>query len=123
MKGKFKMGDIVVISAVLLLAVILFIGIYIPKSGKPLCLNAKYNGKSEVYSLQEDSEFEIKSNGYTLKVEIKNGSARVISCDCPDNTCVNTGSISNAGQVIACVPARVTLTLEGEEEGYDFVAG
>lgn len=34
--------------------------------------------------------------------------------DCPDQLCVRTGKLTRAGQSAVCLPARVTVTLEGQ---------
>lgn len=123
MKDRFKIGDITVISAVLISAIILFLFMYIPVSDKATMLIVRNNDRETNYSLNKDKSIKIESRGYTLKIEITSGSVSVISSDCPDNTCVHTGSISQNGQIIACVPAGVTLTLSGEEADHDFIAG
>ena len=45
-------------------------------------------------------------------VEISGGTVRVVDSPCPDKICVAAGSISRAGQFIACLPNRVSITLE-----------
>ena len=49
-------------------------------------------------------------------VEIRGGTVRVLDSPCPDRTCVASGAISRTGQFIACLPNRVTVTLEGRDE-------
>ncbi|MGE5542463.1 MAG: NusG domain II-containing protein [Bacillota bacterium] len=44
--------------------------------------------------------------------EVSGGRVRMISSDCPDKVCVKTGWISQAGQVIVCLPNRVILKVE-----------
>ncbi|MGE5483782.1 MAG: NusG domain II-containing protein [Ignavibacteriales bacterium] len=44
--------------------------------------------------------------------EISGGRVRMISSDCPDKVCVKMGWISQAGQVIVCLPNRVILKVE-----------
>ncbi|MCI8496886.1 MAG: NusG domain II-containing protein [Clostridiales bacterium] len=35
------------------------------------------------------------------------------TADCPDQLCVRTGKLTRAGQSAVCLPARVSVTLEG----------
>lgn len=60
-------------------------------------------------------------------VEVDRGRIRVTEADCPDKICAQTGWIERPGQVIACVPHGLTITVEreGEEafDGPDAVAG
>ena len=64
-----------------------------------------------------------ESRGYTLTVAVENGAVRVSESDCPNQDCVHSGAISRAGQSIVCLPARVTVTLEGAASDYDLIAG
>ena len=123
MKGRIKLGDIIVISVVLIAVLILSIVLFLPGKSRADMLVITNGQTVTEYPLNKDSKFEISGNDYTLIVEIKNGSAFVKKADCPDNTCVHTGKISKNGQMIACVPAGITLGVSGKEEGYDFVAG
>jgi hypothetical protein len=49
-------------------------------------------------------------------VEISGGTVRVVDSPCPDKICVAAGAISRTGQFIACLPNRVSVTLEGQDE-------
>ncbi|MGN0572060.1 MAG: NusG domain II-containing protein [Candidatus Fimenecus sp.] len=40
-----------------------------------------------------------------------------LSADCPDKVCVNTGTLSHAGEVAACVPTGTVVTVKGESRG------
>ena len=64
-----------------------------------------------------------ESRGYTLAVAVENGAVRVSESDCPNQDCVHSGAISRAGQSIVCLPARVSVTLEGAASDYDLIAG
>jgi hypothetical protein len=49
-------------------------------------------------------------------VAISGGTVRVLDSPCPDKTCVAAGPISRTGQFIACLPNRVSVSLEGRHE-------
>ena len=124
MKQRMKAGDLVIISSVIMLALAVFFAFYIPSlTQSAAILEISCNNEKTSYPLTEDRELTLEAKGYTLKVRIKDGCAYVESADCPDRICVNTGKINRTGQLIACVPAGVTLRVLGEEDGYDFVAG
>jgi hypothetical protein len=48
-------------------------------------------------------------------IEIRDGTVRVVDSPCPDRICVAAGPISRTGQFIACLPNRVSVTLEGQD--------
>ncbi|HHY91473.1 MAG TPA: NusG domain II-containing protein [Clostridiales bacterium] len=49
-------------------------------------------------------------------VEIGEGKVRIVEADCPDQVCVRTGWISNSGQTVVCLPHKLVVEIEGEEE-------
>jgi hypothetical protein len=52
-----------------------------------------------------------------VKLEIGEGSARVVSSTCPNRLCVKTGKVGRAHQEIVCVPAHLLVVIEGAAEG------
>ena len=78
---------------------------------------------SQRYSLAEDREWMLESNGITLQLSIRDGRACVRASDCPDHVCVQSGWIGRAGETVLCAPAGVMLTVKGGEGDVDFVAG
>lgn len=52
---------------------------------------------------------------------IEDGSVYVKSASCRGNDCVDTGPISREGQVIACLPHKLLITISGKEDGPDVI--
>lgn len=48
-----------------------------------------------------------------VKLEIGEGSVRVLSSPCPNRLCVKTGKVGHAHQEIVCVPAHLLVVIEG----------
>lgn len=71
-------------------------------------------GGQTVVSLSEDADYRIDGAVSDLTVRVDHGSVSVVESDCPDQTCVRTGRVSAAGEVIACVPNRVVVRVGGE---------
>lgn len=76
-------------------------------------------GESETLLFEDD-------RGRNL-VEIDGSRIRMADADCPDRICAHAGWIERPGQIIACVPHGLTITIEREEEetpdGPDAVTG
>lgn len=53
--------------------------------------------------------------GYNL-IEIGDERVRVIEADCPDKIDVKQGYISNANEIIVCLPNRLVIEIIGETE-------
>lgn len=119
-KIPFKFGDIVLCTLILTVAAVMFFTL--PNGKAPLHVIVTHENGENVYDLSQDREIEINSHGHRLKVKISDGEVSVIESDCPDKVCEASGKISSPGRVIVCVPAGVTVKLEGSDENIDWVA-
>lgn len=54
-------------------------------------------------------------------IEITNRGARVVEASCPDKLDVHSGEITKNGQMIVCVPNRLTVRLYGRNSQVDRV--
>ena len=119
---QIRVGDIVMILAILLVAGGLFLFSFLPKeAGARLVIESGGEGAS--YALSEDREITIESNGITLRIVIENNKAYVKESECPDKTCIHQGKISSVGETVICVPSGVVLRIVGEGSHEDIVAG
>ena len=66
-------------------------------------------------SLSEDGEWEfVGKDGLTVTVTVKDGAVAVTDADCPDHVCVHAGHLTKSGSSAVCVPAEISVTVEGE---------
>jgi hypothetical protein len=70
----------------------------------------------ETVPLSADGVLRLRDVGMTL--EVKDGRIRVLESDCPHQVCVETGWIGRSGEIIACVPNRVVVRVDGPEEPF-----
>ena len=117
-KKQFR-RDIALIGFFLLLAAVMFAALHFTQtSGAGVVV--RVNGEEVVrYSLSRDGRYEL--NGGTNILVIQDGEAYLIEADCPDKLCVRQGKISSTGQVITCLPNRLTVTVYGADNGVDIV--
>lgn len=76
------------------------------------------------YSLSEDRLIEVTTAEGENEVEIRDGSVRMAKASCRNQICVETGSISMAGESIICLPNRVIVEIrstKGQEDAYDAI--
>ena len=66
-----------------------------------------------LYDLSRDREIEVRGPLGSTVVRIHDGTARVISSPCQNQTCVQSGAIARTGQWIGCLPNGVFLSIEG----------
>lgn len=81
---------------------------------------------NELYAeamLDNDAQIDITDNSEVLcTVVIKNGKADVVNASCPDKLCVAQQSISNNNESICCLPNRIYIVVEDDEDGAKFDA-
>lgn len=65
------------------------------------------------YSLFENKTITVKGDLGEVKIEIKNGKARIIESNCKEKLCIKRGWISIIGEYSACLPNRVFIIIKG----------
>lgn len=60
---------------------------------------------------------------YPVTLWIEPDGVRFESASCPDKLCIRTGKISRAGEAAVCLPARVSVRIEGGSRPVDGVTG
>lgn len=76
---------------------------------------------SEIVSVLEldkiDSPYEVcVDDNFNLIILAEDDGVSVISSECDDKVCVNTGKITRQGQSIVCLPAHVSVELQGNSD-------
>ena len=116
-----KKNDFKIIIIVLIIAGAAFL-IHNFTGGKSAgTVTVKIDGELEgTYSLLENQEIEI--NGGSNILVIKDGEADMTEADCPDKLCVKQKSISKNNENIICLPNKVIVEVESDENSeYDAV--
>ena len=114
--------DLILIAALLLLAGVLYLVLQAGRQEGGVAV-VRVNGvETERHSLSVNGTFPL--NGGSNILVIRDGQAWLSEANCPDLLCVKQGRIHYTGQVITCLPNRVTVTVEGgESNGIDLVVG
>lgn len=64
----------------------------------------------------------LESEEGTNLLVIEDGKAYILEADCPDKLCVKQRAVSRQGESLICLPHRLVITVESEEEsGIDAV--
>ena len=61
--------------------------------------------------------FTIQTADGSNTICVEDASITVISADCSDAVCVNTGKASHPGDIIACLPHRLIIEVKGSTAG------
>lgn len=81
---------------------------------------AERNGEvvfsQELSQVSEPKEISLSGeNGLTLVLTLYPDGVQVTKADCPDRLCVGAGKLKRAGETAVCLPARLSVRLEGEK--------
>lgn len=107
--------DLLLITALLIIATLLYAGSRIIFSDPPLHVEISVDGNVvKTLQLNRDAEFTVDGyHGGTNHVVIKDGKVRVTKASCPDKLCIKQGAIHRTGDAIVCLPNRVIIRITG----------
>lgn len=120
---KFKTGDLLAISSVLLLAVLCFLA-FLPRStGGGAVAQIYVNGEMVMtVSLEEPQQFPV-TGAYCNTVTVRDGEIAITASDCPGQDCVHSGGIRSPGRSLVCLPNGVEIRVVSGQSDVDFVVG
>ena len=121
---KIKNDIIFIVALLLVLAIIGGCLLLFRKEGNTVKITV--DGQTfGTYSLEKNQTIEIKTEkGYNIVV-IGNGTVRVEEASCPDGVCSSHRPIRFGGSSIICLPNKVVVSIENEENdggGLDIVS-
>lgn len=116
-----KKGDWAVFAAIVLLALLPLL--LVNHTQKAMWAQVRVDGVAmQRLPLASNGDHPIVTPLGTNLVCVRDGAVCIREADCPGLACVQQGWISRAGQVLVCLPHKLTVVLEGEEgSGYDAV--
>jgi hypothetical protein len=118
---KFKSADLIIILLPILLAVVSAFFVLLPDDTANAVAVITVDGKVEKrIDLSKDTRLDLNLRESNI-IEVKNGEIFISRADCRDKTCVKSGRISKAGQVIVCVPSGLVITIESDDSSYDIM--
>ncbi len=78
-----------------------------------------------VAPLNKNRRIELEGPLGITVLEIKDGAARIVSSPCTKKICIHMGAARRNGDLLACVPNHLVITIEGDQDGedgdYDFI--
>ncbi|MBQ2716664.1 MAG: NusG domain II-containing protein [Clostridia bacterium] len=115
-----KKRDIILIASILVVAIAFFLIVELTKE-EGAGVVVKVDGVEVAeYSLSKSGTYPL--NGGTNILVIEDGRAYLSDANCPDKLCVHQGKISRTGEVITCLPNKLTVTVFGAEESVDLIS-
>ena len=115
-----KKRYMILIASILAIALVLLLVVQLTREEGAYVLVRVDGQETGRFSLSENGTYEL--NGGTNILRIENGVAYLTDANCPDQLCVHQGKISMTGQVITCLPNKLTVSVYGTEESVDLVS-
>lgn len=112
MPPTVRRRDFLLIGAVVIIALLL--ALLVPKDDGNRVIVRTNGEPTHSLPLDRDTAVTLQNKGVTLTLVIKNGSAQVTRSNCPDGVCQATAPIKAEGQTIVCLPAAISVTVEGD---------
>lgn len=73
--------------------------------------------------LNQDRLLDIAGPLGDTRVKIANGEVRILTSPCPRKLCLSFGEVRKSGDLLACVPNRVVVRIEGQKvKSYDLLS-
>lgn len=122
---KFGANDVIVLLILAGLSVA-FLAVYFlyPREQASLVMISVDGETVGTYDLNVNQTIPILVKGKETNVlEIYQGQAFMKEADCPDHLCMKQGEISHKGETIVCLPNRVVIEVESNQDSeFDAVA-
>jgi hypothetical protein len=112
-KNKINIFDIIII--IVALAITSFF-LFKGSTNKASTITVECNGDVYRYSLENDQIITLEGAIGPTILEIKDHSVAITESPCQNQTCVHTGWIKNPNSFIACVPGKILVTIDSNDD-------
>lgn len=110
---------------VVIVAVILLPGLYVRywgDEGPATSVRIAASGQEEItVPLTSNRRFTVKGPLGNSVIEIRDGRVRFISSPCSGQQCVHSGWLAHAGELAACLPNGIMVSVTGRDRRYDSI--
>lgn len=106
-----KKADIILATAIVLAAVLLFCGSLLLKNEGAKAVITVDGSEFGEYSLDIDKTIVVNTKLGSNTVVIKDGKVTVTEADCPDGYCVSHVAVDSTGETIVCLPHRMIVEI------------
>ena len=109
-----KKQDMILIAVVIGIAALLFLGTRLMHKSPAEVVEISVDGTVvNTLDLSKDQELDIAgASGGSNHLVIKDGEAYVTEATCPDKICIHQGKIHLDGEIIVCLPNKMTAQIK-----------
>ena len=110
-----KIGDVVIVSVILVLSVTLLFVQRTNREKGSMVLIRMSGLDDQVVPLEENRIIELKSSRGEVSIEIKDQHACILHSSCPHQYCVKMGQLTEIGEIAVCVPNQCMIEITGNQ--------
>lgn len=115
-----KKKDIILIGTILLIALISYLVIHFRSNNTGNIVIVSVSGEIYgKYPLNENRIIDVNENKGHNRIVINDGKVYMEEADCPDKYCVSQGKISKTGEIIVCLPHKLSVEIKNQSEATD----
>jgi hypothetical protein len=115
-RGMLKKGDIVlIVLSLFLFAASFFLFRLLPQKGR-IAVVSLDNRPVYLLSLSEDCDLTVSGPVGITSIRIRDGALWITGAPCPHKDCQRMGKISRAGEIIVCIPNKIFIAVEGNQD-------
>ncbi len=115
-----KKKDIILIGTILLIALISYLVIHFRSNNTGNIVIVSVSGEIYgKYPLNENRIIDVNENKGYNRIVINDGKVYMEEADCPDKYCVSQGKISKTGEIIVCLPHKLSVEIKNQSEATD----
>lgn len=123
MTKGFKIGDLLAVAGVLVLALVCFLA-FLPRGGEAEAIAQIYQNGELLMTVSLDSPRQFPVEGdYRNTVTVRDGRIAITDSDCPGRDCVHSGAIHRPGRSLVCLPNALEIRVVSGQSDVDFVVG
>lgn len=112
MKERITVLDILITVLIIALSVIISYSVF-DENGNSYIRVQSPDGVY-LYPISEDARYKFNGKIGESVIEVDKGQVSFVSSPCPNKTCITDGSISKAGEFLACLPNGISVTITGK---------
>ena len=120
--NQMTKGDVFVLAMALILLIILYSLFWRVSSHAGEYIHIVSNEHDvENISLLQNREVTIEGQLGDSEILIEGGRVRFVNSPCTNKLCIHQGWASLSGELIACLPNRISVSIEGQNNHFDTV--
>jgi len=122
--GMLTMGDKILAFSLVLISMFSFTILKAIKQPGQIAVIKVDSSQEFSKNLNRAEKFSVNGHISETSIEIVDGAISVFRSGCPQKLCVRQGRITKTGEIIVCVPNKLTISIEGRRKNkFDAITG